>query len=101
MKNYFIEDDFLEEDFIEKNKKRALRRHNNFKKAERKRKVREGIGYPKIKHKTTEFGLLNKGKIHCSCSMCQRFRAECAEAKWKPLKKQAEKDIKEYYKGRY
>ena len=69
-------DDEAEEDgdeTIRKDKRRAKRRHNDFKKAVRKRKLAREI-YPSFAGDNWEYyhdlHTYSKNKIHCSCPMC-------------------------------
>lgn len=63
----------LNEITYEKNKKRAVRRKNNVKKAIRKREITRNV-YQKSDWDDWEYYRslheYSKGKIHCSCPMC-------------------------------
>ena len=79
---------------------KAQRIHNDYYKSKRKKDIKKHVlGYKEQDFSPKEFGKLNKGKIHCSCGMCQRFRKEVAYQKWGNLKKEGKKIIANYYKG--
>lgn len=84
------------------NRTRAYRRYKDFTKAKRKADILcNNRGWKREDISPNHLGQLRKGKVHCSCGMCQGYNDEVADAKWGRLKKQANEDIEEYYKGRY
>ena len=59
----------IEEEIFEKNKKRAIRRKNNVKKALKKKKIAEAVSYDSSGY-YDNLHQYSKNKIHCSCPMC-------------------------------
>jgi hypothetical protein len=101
-------DDFMVEEFIQeleenekpirRNRSRSYYRHQRNLAIERKKKIikftwylyREDEITPKVVAK------LDKGKIHCSCPLCQLNKI--SKVKYEAMEKFDKKEIEEYYK---
>lgn len=73
----------MEDVYVVNRRDRGLRRKTNYKKAIRKKKISEANHIDWYNH----LGQYIKGKIHCSCCLCQTYRKTNTKGKWSKGKK--------------
>ena len=76
----------MEDVYVVNRRDRGLRRKTNYKKAIRKKKISE-TNTASHTGWYEHLGQYIKGKIHCSCIMCQTYRKTNTKGKWAKGKK--------------